>query len=129
MRSAGSRRCCGGRDPDRGLVMPGEFLPLLVGDDLYPEIARRFDPTIDDGNLPGWLDDMLTFQAFPVMRENARRNAERLVAARTSLERALVEAPIEKSAAATVRSIVAATPADAPTTAARDAYCAAHHDD
>lgn len=63
------------------------------------------------------------------MRENAWRNAERLVAAKTSLERALVRASIEESAALTARSIVAATRADARTTAARDAYCAAHHDD
>ncbi len=105
-----------------------EFLNR-VGDDLYREIVRRFDPTIDDGNLPTWLDDMLTFQAFPVMRENAWRNAERLVAARTSSERALVEASIEENAAVTARAIVAATAADAPTTAARDGYCAVHHDD
>lgn len=114
------------RKPDHDKV--NEFLNR-VGDDLYAEIARRFDPTVDDGNLPAWLDDMLTFQAFPIMRENAWRNAERLVAARTSLERAQVEASIEESAAATARSIVAATASDASTTAARDAYCAAHHDD
>ena len=105
-----------------------EFLNR-VADVLYPEIARRFDPTIDDGNLPTWLDDMLTFQAFPVMRENAWRNAERLVAARTPLERALVEASIEESAATTARAIVTATMADGQATAARDAYCAAHHND
>lgn len=116
------------RKPDHDKV--NHFLNK-VADDLYPELARRFDPTVDDRNLPGWLDDMATFQAFPAMRENAWRNAEALVNAKTSADRALVEAEIESSAANTANAIVAAT-AYGPLSggsAARDAYCAIHHDD
>ena len=98
---------------------------------LYPELARRFDPSADDADLPGWLDDMATFQAFPAMREAAWRNAERLVNAQTPLQRRLVEDSIERTAALTAQSIRAAT-AYAPLSggsAARDAYCSQHHDD
>ena len=107
-----------------------EFLNK-VADDLYPEMARRFDPTVDDSELPTELDDMATFQAFPAMRENAWRNAEALVNAPTPAARALVEAKIEADATATAHGIVNAT-AYSPLsggTAARDAYCAVHHDD
>jgi len=111
------------RKPDHDKV--NEFLnrvpPVLI-----PELARRFDPTVDDSNLPGWLDDMLTFQAFPAMREAAWRNAERLVNAKTAAERALVEQSIEESAASTAQAIRTAT-AYGPLSggsAARDAYCA-----
>jgi hypothetical protein len=38
-----------------------EFLNRVT-DDLYAEIARRFDPTIDDGDLPGTTDDAALFQ-------------------------------------------------------------------
>jgi Family of unknown function (DUF5995) len=54
-----------------------------VADDLLPEIARRFDPTVDDGSAPGWIDDVITFQAIPSWREMAWRNAEALVNAPT----------------------------------------------
>lgn len=116
------------RKPDHDKV--NEFLNR-VADELYPELARRFDPTVDDNNLPGYLDDMASFQAFPAMREAAWRNAEALVNATTPTERALVEAQIESSAANTANAIVAAT-AYGPLSggsAARDAYCAVHHDD
>ena len=116
------------RKPDHDKV--NQFLNR-VSDDLYPELARRFDPTADDGNLPGYLDDMASFQAFPAMRENAWRNAEALVNAPTPVARALVAAQIENTAADTANAIVAAT-AYGPLSggsAARDAYCAAHHDD
>jgi hypothetical protein len=116
------------RKPDHDKV--NQFLNK-VADDLYPELARRFDPTVDDGNLPGYLDDMASFQSFPAMREAAWRNAEALVNASTPTARAIAEAQIENSAATTANAIVAAT-AYAPLSggsAARDAYCAAHHDD
>ncbi len=116
------------RKPDHDKV--NQFLNR-VADDLYPELARRFDPTVDDGNLPGSLDDMLTFQAFPAMREAAWRNAEALVNASTPVARAAAEAAIETSAAATANAIVAATSYGPLSggSAARDAYCAAHHND
>ncbi len=116
------------RKPDHDKV--NQFLNR-VSDDLYPELARRFDPTVDDNNLPGYLDDMASFQAFPAMRENAWRNAEALVNATTPAARTLVEAQIENSAANTANAIVSATaygPLSGGSTA-RDAYCAVHHDD
>ena len=116
------------RKPDHDKV--NQFLDDVTPT-LYPELARRFDPTADDADLPGWLDDMATFQAFPAMREAAWRNAERLVNAQTPLQRRLVEDSIERTAALTAQSIRAAT-AYAPLSggsAARDAYCSQHHDD
>ena len=59
-----------------------------VTDDLYAEIARRFDPTVDDANLPGTADDTGVFQLIPTWREIAWRNAERLVSAPTPEQRA-----------------------------------------
>ncbi len=116
------------RKPDHDKV--NEFLNR-VADTLYPEIARRFDPTIDDADLPGTYDDLLTFQAIPAMREAAWRNAERLVNARTSAERAIVAQSIDASAAAEALAITAATayPPLLGGSAARDAFCAVHHGD
>lgn len=101
-----------------------------VADDLIPEIARRFDPTIDDGDAPTTVDDLLKFQVLPTWREEAWRNAERLVAAAGDDERAVVEAEIEAVAAAQARAIRDATAyvAGVETSDERDAYCAAHHD-
>ena len=107
-----------------------EFLNR-VNDTLTPELARRFDPTVDDNNLPGWLDDMLSFQAIPAMRETAWRNAERLANAPNGAARALVEADIENYATTEALAIKTAT-AYGPLSggsAARDAFCAAHWDD
>jgi hypothetical protein len=99
-----------------------------VSDDLYPEVVRRFDPTFDDTDLPGTADDFLSFQAIPAWRETAWRNAERLVAAQTPAERALVAQSIEDYAASQARVIIAGT-AYGPlqSSAARDAYCAVNH--
>jgi hypothetical protein len=100
-----------------------------IPDDLLPEIASRFDDTIDDGNLPTMVDDIVTFQSVPAWREKAWRNAERLVAAKTAGQRALVAADIEAyaaSQAATLRSLTAYPPGQ--NSARRDAYCAANQD-
>lgn len=116
------------RKPDHDKV--NTFLNR-VSDELMPELARRFDPTVDDGNLPTTLDDMLSFQAIPAMRETAWRNGERLAAADTPAERAAVEQSIEAYAATEAQAIRSAT-AYPPLTggsAARDAYCSVHHAD
>ncbi len=106
-----------------------EFLNR-VPDDLIPEIARRFDPTIDDGEAPTTLDNMLTFQVLPTWREAAWRNAERLVAATSEEERGAVEAEIEAVAAEQARAIRDATAylVGFQTSNERDAYCAENHD-
>jgi hypothetical protein len=104
-----------------------EFLNR-VSDDLYAEIARRFDPTIDDGDLPGEADDAAEFQVIPAWRETAWRNAERLVTAESPEARAQVAESIEAYAASQAEAIRQAT-AYGPlgSSSARDAYCATHH--
>jgi Family of unknown function (DUF5995) len=111
------------RDHDR----VNEFLNRVT-DDLYAEIARRFDPTIDDSDLPGTGDDVALFQIIPTWREIAWRNAERLVSAGSAEARAQVAASIETyaaSQAATIRTTSAYGPLRS--SAARDAYCSTHH--
>jgi hypothetical protein len=115
----------GTRKPDHDRV--NEILNR-VGDDVIAEIARRFDPTIDDGNPPTTLDDFVLFQTLVSWRESAWRKAELLAQAPTDEARELVAQEIEADAAAQARAIRAATQylplsggADA-----RDAYCAAH---
>jgi len=113
------------RKPDHDRV--DEFLNR-VADDLYPEIARRFDPTLDDSELPGTADNFVEFQIIPTWREIAWRNAERLVSAPTAEARAEVAADIEAYAASQAQTL-RATYQYGPlgNSAARDAYCAAHH--
>jgi hypothetical protein len=116
------------RKPDHDRV--NRFLNR-VSDDLYPEVARRFDPTFDDASVSGTTaDDFLSFQPIPAWRELAWRNAERLVTAPTPATRAAVAESIEQYAASQARTIRLAT-AYGPlqSSAARDAYCAAHHND
>ena len=113
------------RKPDHDRV--NEFLNR-VADELYPEIARRFDPTIDDSELPGTADNFAEFQIIPTWREIAWRNAERLVSARTLKTRAQVAADIEAYAASQAQTLHASYQyAPLGNSAARDAYCAAHH--
>jgi hypothetical protein len=98
-----------------------------VMDDLVLEIARRFDPTIDDTSLPTTIDDLLTFQVIPAWRETAWRNAERLAAAPDARSRAAVAAGIESYAASQAQLLRTAImyPLGLGRTA-RDAFCAAH---
>ena len=116
------------RKPDHDRV---NIILNRVTDDVLAEIARRFDPTIDDTNLPTALDDAALFQLLVAWRENAWRKAEALAAAPTPEARDLVVQQIEADAATQARAIVGAT-AYLPLTSgsrARDAYCALHHDD
>jgi len=102
-----------------------------VADDVIAETARRFDPTVDDTNLPTSLDDFTLFQTLVAWRESAWRDAEALAAAPTPAARAEVAAQIEIDAAAEASAIVTGTryPPLSGGSAARDAYCAIHHDD
>ena len=102
-----------------------------VADDVLAEIARRFDPTADDANLPTSLDDAAIFQTLAAWRESAWRKAEALATAPTPAARDLIVAQIEADAATQARAIATAT-RYLPLTngsAQRDAYCAVHHDD
>jgi len=109
-----------------------EFLNRVV-QPLFAEAAARFDPTVDDGNLP-WttLDETATVQLLFAWREGAWRNAERLVMAPTEADRAMVAADIEQSAALEAELLVASTaygPLDGllGRRAARDDFCAANN--
>ena len=113
--------CIVGRELDGSLEFfsaPGEGRECV-------EIARRFDPTIDDANLPTTLDDAALFQLLAGWREKAWRNAELLAAAPTPSARELVVAAIENDAATEARSIAAATryPPLTGGSGARDAFC------
>jgi hypothetical protein len=127
---------------DIGLVAPdgtsrkadhdrvNEFLNR-VSDDLFPELARRFDPTVDDGNVPGTTgDDLASFQVVPSWREQAWRNAERLAAAPDEAARELVRQDIERWAELEAESLKTATAYSLLSNfkaADRDAYCAQHN--
>ena len=102
-----------------------------VADDVLAEIARRFDPTIDDGNLPTSLDDFVLFQLLVAWREIAWRNAEQLAQAPTPAAREQVAAGIESYAAWQARLIRASASylPGSSGSAARDAYCAVHNAD
>jgi Family of unknown function (DUF5995) len=115
------------RKPDHDRV---NLILDRVYSDMIAELAQRFDPTIDDANLPTPLDDFTLFQILPTWREIAWRNAERLVSAPSPAARAQVAAEIESYAASQALSIRTGT-AYAPilqSSRARDAYCAVHHD-
>src|SRR3954453_4161654 len=116
------------RKPDHDRV--NEFLNR-VADDLYPEVARRFDPTVDDPQIPGTtVDDFAEFQIIPTWREIAWRNAERLGAPAIPAARARGRAGTESHApsqAQTLRGAYQYGPLGG--SAARDAYCAVHHGD
>lgn len=109
-----------------------EFLNRVI-QPLFAEAAAHFDPTVDDGNLPfTTLDETLTGQLLFGWREQAWRNAERLVLAPTPEARALVAADIERFAAAEAQFVVAGTsygPLDwlLGRRAARDRFCAANN--
>ena len=116
------------RKPDHDRV---DEILNRVTDDVVSEIARRFDPTIDDTNLPGPVDDFTLFQLLVAWRESAWRNAEALAAAPTAGARDLIARQIESNAATTAAEIKLATqyPPLSSGRADRDSYCAAHRYD
>jgi Family of unknown function (DUF5995) len=115
----------GSRKPDHDRV---NQILNRVTDDVIAEVARRFDPTIDDVNLPTFLDDFALFQTIASWRETAWRQAELLALAPTPAARELVAQQIEGYAAAQARTIRTGTqylPFSGGSTA-RDAFCATH---
>ncbi len=101
---------------------------------LLAELARRFDPTIDDAQVDGTgLDDEALFQSIVVWRERAWQNAVRLAEATTDAERQLVADSIARQAADEATTIRASssygTPPNPADSGARDDYCAAHWND
>lgn len=94
-------------------------------DDVLKELAARFDPTIDDVNVPGFMgDDAALFQTLQGWREGVWRNAEQLAAAQTPQQRRTVFAHIESYALTQARMIRTFTTSS--DSSARDAHCAAY---
>jgi hypothetical protein len=95
------------RKPDHDKV--NEFLNTVI-QPLFAEAAARFDPSVDDAQVQGTtLDETGGLQLLVGWREQAWRNAERLVAAATPEARAVVVADIERQAAIEANLLVAAT--------------------
>ncbi len=117
------------RKPDHDKVnqiLNRVYMPVIA------EASRRFDPSISGASVNGTtLDETGLFQLIALWREEAWRNAERLVAAVKPTDRRLVAESIETAAVEKARAIVESTAYRGPltSTAARDAYCAEHWDD
>ncbi len=100
---------------------------------LLTEAAKYLDPTLDDGDVPGVsVDNSVAVQALVAWREQAWRNAERLVTAPTAADRAQIAQEIEQAAALealTIRTTFTYTPLHALLgmgRTARNSFCAAH---
>lgn len=100
---------------------------------LLTEAAKYLDPTLDDGDVPGVsLDNSVAVQALVLWREQAWRNAERLVAAPDEAARAQVAQEIEQTAALealVIRTAFTYTPLHGLLgmgTSARNSFCNSH---
>lgn len=101
-----------------------EFLQTV---NFLTELAQKFDPTIDDEDVPGEEDDFQRFQLIASWRELAYRNYERLRDAQSDEARAKVAAEIETYAlvsAQLLRQQLSYPPGT--DSSARDAYCRAN---
>ena len=97
-------------------------------EDAAIDSARRFDPSMAPSAAPGSAE--ASIQSVVLWREEAWRNAERLAAATTDAARALVAAQISQAATLEAQAIKAAySYGPGQSSADRDAYCAAHHND
>ena len=95
------------RKPDHDKV--NEFLVTVI-EPLFDEAAARFDPTVDDAQIDGTtMDETASINMLVAWREQAWRNAERIVAAPTAADRAAVIADIERQAAIEANLLVVAT--------------------
>lgn len=92
------------------------------------EGARRFDDSLNQYTGENSSDSGI--QSVIAWREQAWRNAERLASASTALERAAITQEIEQAANTEAQAIKQAySYRNGETSASRDAYCAAHHND
>ncbi|HEX6714025.1 MAG TPA: DUF5995 family protein [Thermoleophilaceae bacterium] len=97
-------------------------------DDAAVDSARRFDPSMAPSTAPG--SGEASIQSVVGWREEAWRNAERLASAATDADRALVAAQISQAATLEAQAIkLAYSNGPGQSSADRDAYCAAHHND
>ncbi len=92
------------------------------------EAGRRFDPSLQGQSGTGSAESGI--QSVVAWREEAWRNAERLATASSDVERAAISQQIEQ-AANTEAALIKAGNSYGPgqSSATRDAYCAAHHND
>ncbi len=103
-----------------------EFLRQV---DVLGELAQRFDPTIDDQDVPGEEDDQQRLEPIFQWREGAYRNFERLRDASTDAERVQVAAEIEANSAAAAQALLQAFSYPPGTDSSeRDAYCKAQRE-
>jgi hypothetical protein len=116
------------RKPDFDKVE--EFL-ADAAEPMLAEAATRFDSSLDDADEPTGLAYGSVMQLIEMWRENAWRNAERLVSAQTPEERAQVAASIEAEANATAQGILLTNSYTPPlnSTVSRDRFCALHKND
>lgn len=105
-----------------------QFLNAVV-DPLMAEEAARFDPGMASIATPYGVGDTALFQTLAAWREQAWRNAERLVNASSDADRAAVAQSIEDAAALEAQTIVASEAYVPPFTSStsRDAYCSANN--
>jgi Family of unknown function (DUF5995) len=93
------------------------------------EAARRFDPSLSAYTTPGSPESGI--QTVIAWREEAWRNAERLATAANDAQRAVISQQIEQAANTEAALLKASYSYDGitSTSATRDAFCAAHHND
>jgi hypothetical protein len=92
--------------------------------EINPTVAAQLDPTITNTNIQNTtVDDFLTFQMIPALREYAWRKAEALVLAPNSFFRNIILQEIETNAAVmtTIFGSICKVSAD------RDNYCRTRH--
>ena len=107
-------------DHDRGNIP----LNALYGP-VLKELSQRFDPTVDDGDVPGlFAEDIAIFQVLQGWREQVWRHAEMLAAAQTPGQRKAVADYIEAYALQQGREIRRFTTIS--DSSSRDAHCAAY---
>jgi Family of unknown function (DUF5995) len=97
---------------------------------LVAELTARLDQSMDDSSLPLSLDAVATGNVMFGWREQAWRNAE-LLASATPLTKGLVTTTIDANSITQATTYSTAFSYLPPVTsrAARDSWCAGHHDD
>lgn len=111
-------------DHDRVNLILNRVAPAI-----FEETAARYDPTIDDGDVPGTsIDQSTMLQTVVEWREEAWRKAELLANARSDSELLEIARWIERDAAASALALRELYRYDGllSDTAARDAHCEAH---
>jgi hypothetical protein len=114
------------RKPDHDKV--NQILRVVAHGPVLDEAAGRFDPSMRNSDIPGTtLDNEAFYQLVVLWRERAWHNAVRLLTATSTIERQLIAADIEQSAAAQALAIKASAAYTPPVSSTdfRDAYCAA----